>query len=360
MNSPFKTYFDQVLSLCEFDEDLRKGLLFFMGCSMVNNNANEIMSLHNSENEIQQALNQLVFLYEQPSSTDNHLFELDYQSINNLLYSVNVLYLDHIQPQNKDWKEQLQALQTYSVVEDFVNIFIDKKFTIATNHRVISDFFEKIGAYLSLLQYDDSMSYKAGIAYNKVYQEKDFEGFNFLQATILRIFPPMYRALYKFPLFFIYDPNRLNANHLFSTILQFFYLDTNRTIAKHIHAFHNYLFLKPNSMSLRKEWNFETENRGQMISQLMFNTLSIRNSPLFQFRNEFLGSNDFIYSDLKNQTISQEDFILRLQNLFENYYEINIDDMVHEEYNHAEYLQFLAILFYEVSAHAMLPEKIIN
>lgn len=113
-------------------------------------------------------------------------------------------------------------------------------------------------------------------------------------------------------------------------------------------------------MSLRKEWNFETENRGQMISQLMFNTLSIRNSPLFQFRNEFLGSNDFIYSDLKNQTISQEDFILRLQNLFENYYEINIDDMVHEEYNHAEYLQFLAILFYEVSAHAMLPEKIIN
>lgn len=358
MTAPFKIYFDQVLNRCEFDDHLRRGFLFFLSASMVSNNVNELMSLHQNQEKLNEAFNQLVFSYAVPNENDQHLFELNFQPLGDILYTINSIYLEQIQGKTGVLKERLKHQATYTLVDKLVEQFKEKKFTVGHNHQIITEMFRALGRYLNLARLDDEDSYKAGLAYYKIEQQKDFEGISLLFSTILHAFPPLYRALFKFPFFFIYDQNRLNANHLFSTILQFFYMDTNTAIARHIHAFHHYLFLKPNSVNLRREWKFEEENRGQMISQMMFNALNIRKSPIYDFREEFLNSDQFIFKRLKNQSISRQAFILEMQDLLENYYEMKVDDMVHEEYNHAEYLQFLAIMFYEVSAHAMLPDEI--
>lgn len=358
MISPFKIYFDQVLDRCEFDVETRKGMLFFLATSMITNNVNELMNLHEDQDELNKAFNDLLFLYAVPDDKDQKLFDMNFQPLLDILYSVNYIYLEKTNGKEGFLNQNLKPENQYQLIEDLVEQFADKKYTIATNHQLMTKMFRSFGAYLHLSNFDEETCYKAGLAFYKSSEQKDFEGFNAMISTVTNSFSPLYRTLFKFPLFFVYDQNRLNANHLFSSILQFLYFDVNRDIARNIHAFHNYLFLKPNSVALRDEWKFEEVDRGRMISQMMFNALNIRNSPVFNLRNEFLNSDQFILKGMKNQTLSQEEFIYQIQHLMEEFYEMKVDDMVEEEYNHAEYLQFLAIIFYEASAHAMLPNDL--
>ena len=358
MNSPFKIYFDQVLNRCEFEPKTQKGMLFFLAVSMMNNNLDQLEKHIHNDDQLMEALNNLIFLYSIPTKEDSNLFHLEFEQISKLFYTVNYLYLKKIQPTKNEKVEELEFENQENLLQDFIAEFQDKKYTVATNHQIVTAMFNKIGDYLEASGLDEEQAYKAGLIMNKLSQNQDYESFNFLISNILKVLSPLYRTLFKFPYFFVYDQNRLNANHLFSSILQFFYLDANREIAKNIHAFHNYLFLKPNSVQLKKEWDFENTSRGQMISQMLFNSLAIRNSPLMQFREDFLKSDQFIYANLKDQNLKREDFIRNIQFLMEEYYESKINEMIEEEYNHGEYLQFLAILFYEATAHAMLPKEI--
>ena len=43
--NPFKTYFDQTLERCGFDEDLKAGILFFLGESIIAANTNQLMNM---------------------------------------------------------------------------------------------------------------------------------------------------------------------------------------------------------------------------------------------------------------------------------------------------------------------------
>ncbi|WP_298775698.1 hypothetical protein, partial [uncultured Empedobacter sp.] len=64
----------------------------------------------------------------------------------------------------------------------------------------------------------------AGITYYQTHQKIDFEGINLLNLNIIDSFSPLYTTLFHYPLLYTYYPANLNANHLFSSILQFLYL----------------------------------------------------------------------------------------------------------------------------------------
>ena len=58
--------------------------------------------------------------------------------------------------------------------------------------------------------------------------------------------------------------------------------------------------------------------------------------------------------ELKNQNIPLDNYKALITKTIEEYYETNIDEVVNGKLNHAEFLQLLAIIFYETSANAMI------
>jgi len=354
---PFKTYFDQTLERCGFDADLNAGILFFLGESIISANTNQMLNMFTDEQKIQQEFSRLYTLYAIPNNEYNPFEELDTTPIKQLIYTYNEIYVNVIRQKNFDFDKAIQPELKTAFVEDFIQQFEGKKYTLATNHELNTTFFKRIGAYLNQFELSNQAIYLAGINYYQQNQKLDFEGVNQLNLNIVDSFSPLYTTLFHYPLLYAYYPSNLNANHLFSSISQFLYLHTNTDIAQHIHAFHNHIFYENNPRRVRKGWEFEELDRGVLISQTFHNALNIRKSPIFTTRPDFLASDNYLLKDLKDQNIPLENFKALMTKTLEDYYELKIEEVVEGKLNHAEFLQFLAIIFYETAANAMIIKE---
>jgi hypothetical protein len=362
----FKTYYDQTLDRCGFSPEIQKGILFFLGASIIANNTDQIIRLFNDDLRVQEELHILIRLYAKPNEGYETISNVETTPLASAILTYNHIVLHQILKQENQFDHHLKQnpseisiLNDANIIEDLANDFIDAKYTIATLHRLNKRFFEYIGQYLTALKLDNSQAYAAGISFYQNYQAIDFDGTNFLNFTILDTLSPLFKALFSYPVLYRYYPQELNANHFFSSILQFFYISGNRDIAKLIHQYHHNLFYTNNPRKVRREWNFEKEKRGVIISQIIHNALNIRRSPVANHKEHFLNSDQYILKHLKGETISRNDFKLEIQQLLENYYEMKIDDIVNN-FTHAEFLQACAILFYETAAHAMIIEDFKN
>lgn len=352
--SPFKTYFDQTLERCGFDDDLKAGILFFLGESIIAANTNQLMNMFVEEEKIQQDFRRLFTLYASPSAEINPFEALDIEPIKQIIYTYNEIYVNKIRNKSFDFKSIINDNLKSTFKLDFIEKFEDKTYKLITNHNLNTSFFKQIGAYLNQFELSHEDIYLAGITYYQTHQKIDFEGINLLNLNIIDSFSPLYTTLFHYPLLYTYYPANLNANHLFSSILQFLYLHTNTDIAKHIHAFHNHVFYENNPRRIRKGWEFEELERGVLISQTMHNALNIRKSPIFTTRPDFLVSDNYLMKELKDQNIKLDNFKALISKTIEEYYETNLDEVVNGKLNHAEFLQLLAIIFYETSANAMI------
>ncbi|MCA4776530.1 hypothetical protein [Empedobacter stercoris] len=352
--SPFKTYFDQTLERCGFDDDLKAGILFFLGESIIAANTNQLMNMFVEEEKIQQDFRRLFTLYASPSAEINPFEALDIEPIKQIIYTYNEIYVNKIRNKSFDFKSIINDNLKSTFKLDFIKKFEDKTYKLITNHNLNTSFFKQIGAYLNQFELSHEDIYLAGITYYQTHQKIDFEGINLLNLNIIDSFSPLYTTLFHYPLLYTYYPANLNANHLFSSILQFLYLHTNTDIAKHIHAFHNHVFYENNPRRIRKGWEFEELERGVLISQTMHNALNIRKSPIFTTRPDFLVSDNYLMKELKDQNIKLDNFKALISKTIEEYYETNLDEVVNGKLNHAEFLQLLAIIFYETSANAMI------
>lgn len=352
--SPFKTYFDQTLERCGFDDDLKAGILFFLGESIIAANTNQLMNMFVEEEKIQQEFRRLFTLYASSSAEINPFEALDITPIKQIIYTYNEIYVNKIRNKSFDFESIINDNLKSTFKLDFIEKFEDKTYKLITNHNLNTSFFKQIGAYLNQFELSHEDIYLAGITYYQTHQKIDFEGINLLNLNIIDSFSPLYTTLFHYPLLYTYYPANLNANHLFSSILQFLYLHTNTDIAKHIHAFHNHVFYENNPRRIRKGWEFEELERGVLISQTMHNALNIRKSPIFTTRPDFLVSDNYLMKELKDQNIKLDNFKALISKTIEEYYETNLDEVVNGKLNHAEFLQLLAIIFYETSANAMI------
>ncbi|MCA4782519.1 hypothetical protein IF125_09600 [Empedobacter stercoris] len=352
--SPFKTYFDQTLERCGFDDDLKAGILFFLGESIIAANTNQLMNMFVEEEKIQQEFRRLFTLYASSSAEINPFEALDITPIKQIIYTYNEIYVNKIRNKSFDFESIINDNLKSTFKLDFIEKFEGKTYKLITNHNLNTSFFKQIGAYLNQFELSHEDIYLAGITYYQTHQKIDFEGINLLNLNIIDSFSPLYTTLFHYPLLYTYYPANLNANHLFSSILQFLYLHTNTDIAKHIHAFHNHVFYENNPRRIRKGWEFEELERGVLISQTMHNALNIRKSPIFTTRPDFLVSDNYLMKELKDQNIKLDNFKALISKTIEEYYETNLDEVVNGKLNHAEFLQLLAIIFYETSANAMI------
>ncbi|QES93701.1 hypothetical protein F0358_13725 [Empedobacter brevis] len=352
--NPFKTYFDQTLERCGFDEDLKTGILFFLGESIIAANTNQLMNMFVEEEKLQQEFKRLLTLYASSSSGFNPLEELNTEPIKQLMYTYNEIYVNKIRNKLFDFEKVINENLKSEFKLDFLQEFEGRPYKLITNHQLNTSFFKQIGTYLNQFELSYQDIYLAGINYYQMNQQFDFEGINLLNLNIVDSFSPLYTTLFHYPLLYTYYPANLNANHLFSSILQFLYLHTNTDIAKHIHAFHNHIFYENNPRRVRNGWEFEELERGVLISQTLHNALNIRKSPIFATRPDFLNSDNYLMKELKDQNIPLDNFKALISKTIEEYYETNLDEVVEGKLNHAEFLQLLAIIFYETSANAMI------
>ncbi|MFV0230731.1 hypothetical protein OBJ94_09980 [Empedobacter falsenii] len=352
--SPFKTYFDQTLERCGFDDDLKAGILFFLGESIIAANTNQLMNMFVEEEKIQQEFRRLFTLYASSSAEINPFEALDIEPIKQIIYTYNEIYVNKIRNKSFDFESIIKDNLKSTFKLDFIEKFEGKTYKLITNHNLNTSFFKQIGAYLNQFELSHEDIYLAGITYYRTHQKIDFEGINLLNLNIIDSFSPLYTTLFHYPLLYTYYPANLNANHLFSSILQFLYLHTNTDIAKHIHAFHNHIFYENNPRRIRKGWEFEEVERGVLISQTLHNALNIRKSPIFTTRPDFLASDNYLMKELKDQNIPLDNFKALISKTIEEYYETNLDEVVKGKLNHAEFLQLLAIIFYETAANAMI------
>lgn len=356
----FKTYYDETLDRCGFSPELQKGILFFLGASIITNNADQIMRLFKDDLRVQEELHILIRLYATPNQGYDDISDLETTPLSSAILTYNHIVLHQILNQENQFDKQIKQnpsgvsiLNDAHIIEDWADDFKDAKYTIATLHRLNKKFFEYIGQYLTALNLDHTQAYAAGITFYQKYQAIDFDGTSFLNFNILDTLSPVFKALLSYSVLYRYYPQELNANHFFSSILQFFYISGNREIAKPIHQFHHNLFYTNNPRKVRREWNFEIEKRGVIISQIMHNAMNIRRSQIGKQHEFFIKSDQYILNHLKDVEITKNDFKVEIQQLLENYYEIKIDEIV-KDYTHAEFLQACAILFYETCAHAMI------
>lgn len=355
--SPFKSYFDATLERCGFNENLKSGILFFLGESIISANTNQLMNMFAEEQKIHQEFHLLFTLYATPSSTYNPFEELNTTPIQKLIYTYNEVYVNVIRGKKFDFEEVIKDELKTEIDEEFLQKFQNKEYKLITTHLLSTEFFTQVGAYINQFNLSYQDIYLAGVNYYQEKQKVDFEGVNLLNLNIIDSFSPLYTTLFHYPLLFTYYPNNLNGNHLFSSISQFLYLHTNTDIVKHIHAFHNHVFYEENPRRVRTGWEFEEIERGVLLSQTLHNALNIRQSPIAKTRPDFLVSDKYLMNELKNQSISLDAFKELITKTIEEYYETNLDEVVEGKLNHAEFLQLLAIIFYETTAHAMIIKE---
>lgn len=359
----FKTYFDQTLERCGWNDEMQKGIIFFLGASIISLNTDQILSRFKDEIRIQEELHHLIRLYAKPNEAYDPFNEIETTPISSAILTYNHIVLhqligkeNQIEKFVKQNPDATSIVSDASILEDWTKEFVNAKYTLSATHKLNKMFFEYIGQYLKALQLDNTQCYVAGINFYQKYQTIDFEGTNFLNLTIIDSLSPIFKTLMHYPILYTYHPQELNSNHLFSSILQFFYMNANTDIAKYIHNYHHNLFYKPNTRNLRKEWNFEKEKRGIILSQIVHNAINIRKTVIGNYRSHFLQSDNYIMNELKDQAITRDEFKAGITHLIENFYEMKIEDII-ENYAHAEFLQTCAILYYETAAHAMLVKE---
>lgn len=359
----FKSYYDQTLERCGFSEEMQKGIIFFLGASMVSSNTDQIIARFKDGTRVQEELHTIIRLYAKPNEAYDPFNAIETTPISSAILTYNHIVLHQFLGQENKISEYVKVnldetsiVTDANIIEDWAKDFEHKKYTLANCHDLNKRFFEYIGQYLKALNLDHTQCYVAGINFYQKYQQIDFEGTNYLNLTILDSLSPLFKTLFTYPYLFLYHPQELNSNHLFSSILQFFYRGANTDIAKYVHEYHNHLFYKPNSRNLRKEWNFEKEKRGIIISQIVHNAMNIRKTIIGNYRSHFLQSDNYIMKELKDQTITRDEFKASISYLIETYYNTNIEDVI-ENYTHAEFLQVCTILYYETAVHAMLLKE---
>jgi hypothetical protein len=370
-SAEFKNSFDAYLDLCEFKEEEKLGLLFYLG-AITPGKINTIDALSDEYNQHLQVLT----LYSKSTGDFADYGDLNDSFFTKWIYNAN-LAISKITDDESSIDENLRTIPLGNIIagkanpiDDFLDIFEKGVYNLNAIQNLNDVLFSKTGLHLKEKGYSCNRAYEAGFAYRFMMMQMDVKGTDFLLSRINSFLSPLYQTLFYTPFLFIFNPIAFKANHLFSQILNTFYggQDSNLfPIAKSIHHYHQFIFYKEESIELKEFWKFNQKSDEGSAILVFHNALNIHKTNLKQTANLIKQSGEIYDTKLIDAKISTNDFLNAILHVIQSKYSISgfnefikgWDAKWDDGWNNkGEYIQFLVILFYETCLHALVTKEI--
>jgi hypothetical protein len=374
----FRRDFNKVIDLCEFDQETTHGILFLMGAILPTKVGSDFLK------KDRKAALSIFTLYSKSSGDFADYGELSDIPFSYWIYNLSYL-INHMGNNETPLNEYLRKIQLTSgesiiigeteLDNNFQNKYKESKYNLNFCQNILDEFFKNLGWELCKKGFNRQKSYEAGFAFRMMQINMDLKGTEYMMSLINKLFTPLYQSLFYMPILYIDNRNAFKANHLFSHVLNNFYGGQNSPLfnfSQAIHRYHQFVFYKPESIEIRDEWPFaKTTNEGSATMMFM-NAMQINNVKFDKDYSMIVKSSGEVYdSDMINKSININDFINGILNVIEEKYSINGSyeftekgiengDWLDEgRWNHkGDYLQFLAILWYETCLHSLAVKEI--
>ena len=368
-NEEFRQYFDGYLDLCEFSESVKLGLTFILGAVTP-----EVLNAL-EPNKIQDGL-RTVTLYSRSTFDFSTYGDLNDYNFSKWIYNYNVVLFDLLRVDESldDYLRKVPGMDLIigksDVDEEFRSRYRSETYTLNTVQNLNDDLFDKIGSHLDQKGYSTYKAYEAGVAYRMMMLNMDIKGTNFLLSNIGEKLSPLYQSLFYAPHLYVNYREAFLANHLFSQILQNLVggSESNLSIlAKPVHRYHQFIIYEPGSVNLRKLWPFGKKTKEGSAVPMFMHAVRILKTDLVSSSVEIQNSGQIYDRELIGAEISTNDFLNRILMVLLNKYDINgsreFTDSSNNEWsdtwnNKGDYVQFLAILYYETAIHALALKRL--
>ena len=370
-SNEFKEYIDGQLNYLELSSSTQKGLLFFLGTSIVseiNNTPFELGFDRKDQKKFPEFIVKVVNQYSISSGDFSDYGDLNDYVFTDAIYNFSYIISNVILDAGNDFDENLRKI----IINDreigvplktkldngLIEQYKSQKFSLNTFQNLFSDFFEKIGSHLESKNYSNSKCYEAGFAFYNMSLQMDVNGTFFLHNIMRSMMPSSYRVFWNYPTLFSLYNKELYANHTFSSILQFHYGSLGQKgPVQLIHKFHQMLFYEPNTTELRSLWDFKNTDQKDMIYILFYQTIDMRRI-FSENKDVFIQSEELSNKDLISVSITKLDFLNEILKIVYEKYNINLTA---EGWNNfGDYLQALTVFFYECALHVILPKEIVD
>jgi len=239
-----------------------------------------------------------------------------------------------------------------------------------TVQNLNDDLFDKVGTHLAQKGYSTYKAYEAGVAYRMMMLNMDIKGTNFLLSNVGDKLSPLYQSLFYAPHLYVNFREAFLANHLFSQILQNLVGGSESDLgilARPIHRYHQFIIYEPGTVNLRELWPFAKKTKEGSAVPMFMHAIRILETDLILSSGEIQNSSQIYDRQLIGAEISINDFLNRILMVLLNKYDINgsheFTDSSNNEWsdtwnNKGDYVQFLAILYYETAIHALALKKL--
>lgn len=362
----FRNYFDSFLKLCEFKEEEKLGILFYLGAFLP-------VKLSNIDPDCSQL--QVLSLYSKSTGDFSDYGDLNDGVFSDWIYNAN-LAISKIINDESAIDENLRTLPISNLIvgksnpkNEFLDLFKKDSYSLNAIQNLNDELFTKTGLYLKKKTYCCTKAYEAGFAYRMLMTQMDIKGTHYLLSRINSYLSPLFISLFDAPFLFVSDQKSFKANHLFSLILNAFFGGSESKlfpIVQSIHLYHQFLFYKKNSIELRDEWPFNKDTNEGSAVMVFYNALNIFKTNLKENAKVIKQSGEIYDTSLIDTKISSDDFLKAILEVIRSKYSINgYEEFVEGDVawnttwnNKGDYIQFLVILFYETCLHALVVDEI--
>lgn len=370
----FRNAFDSYLKLCEFKEEEKLGILFYLGAFL----PGKMNDMDPNSLKFMQYL-QAQSLYSKSTGVFSDYGDLNEGVFKGWIYNAN-LAISKIIGDESPIDENLRALPIGNNVEisksypnnEFLDLFNKDSFSLNAIQNLNDELFIKTGLHLKDNNCSYAHAYEAGFAYRMLMMQMDIKGTDYLLSRINSYLSPLFQSLFHAPILFVLNPKAFKSNHLFSLILNHLYGGNDSpqySIVQSIHRYHQFIFYKENSIKLKNQWLFNKDTNEGSAMMVFINALNIHKSNFKENVNFIKYSGEVYDSSLIDTKIRTSDFLMAILDVIRSKYSIDVNKELVEAdgaqwntiwNNKGDYIQFLVILFYETCLHALVVKKIIE
>jgi hypothetical protein len=366
--SEFESTQSELLNYLSFSEEQKNGLMFFLGMTLpISAFKSKVFESESFKIDNAKATEFILALLKIQTKNDFHWDSydetLDVNTIQSNIYNFNFIYWKCLKKSDENIDDFLRTISELDIVvgkttleNDWIEEYFEADFCLFNVNRLYYDFFERIGSLTLKQGLTPNAALSAGFAFYNFVIPKDIQGSHFLISTIADSTPPLFSALQESPILYTYHKKAYIANHIFSSVFQFFTMGIDMAILAPIHRFHQFLFYENGTSTFREVWDFNTEDQHFLIVQTFHNAITIRQSGLVTDKTIYTMSREIFDKALIGQKLDKLTFFASIQNVLSQKYGYDIE--FDKPRSTGEFIELIAMLYYETCLHSIVLDEI--